>query len=108
MAEKANIYIDRGADFSAQFFLYNEDETPDNNEYSIQAQIRKHALSNSGVNFSASQSNNTITISLTSSQTTDLEMGHYIYDIKIQDEDDKIRTAFSGMAIVNPAATLWD
>jgi hypothetical protein len=82
----SNIVVNAGTDFNQTFTLESSDTNSalDLTNYTITSQMRKHAASSSAVNFTTtkvSPSEGVIKIGLTTSVTSSLKPGRYIYDI---------------------------
>jgi len=107
----ANIIINAGSDFSQSFNLTNASNSAlDLTNYSVSAQLRKHAGSNTKTDFSTSipapATEGTVTITLTSVQTTNLKPGRYLYDVVIQETDPGTKTrVVEGSALVREGVT---
>ena len=84
----SNLIINAGASFSQTFNLSNttDGSALDLSEYSVTAQMRKHAVSSAKSDFSTSiidATQGSLSLSLTSDQTTSLKPGRYVYDVII-------------------------
>ena len=107
----ANIIINAGADFSQSFNLTDTSNTPTNlTGYTVSAQLRKHAGSNTKTDFivdiPSPETEGTINLSLTSTQTTNLKPGRYMYDVVIQEPDPGTKTrVVEGSALVREGVT---
>jgi len=108
MATKANLVIDQGATFLVELDL--KDENGDIlvlSGYTANSQIRKwYTSSNTAASFSTevNVSNGSITLSLTSAQTSNLVAGRYVYDVEIQDSTSVTRI-IEGIVTVTPQVT---
>lgn len=87
MAITAYLDIDQGSDFTAEFTLENDDETPVLlYDMSVYSQFRKNYNSPIGYNFDAKitdPKSGKITISLSGIESSDIRPGRYLYDIEI-------------------------
>lgn len=108
-ATKKNIVINQGASFSYDFIALNSDGTVlDLTQYGIESQLRAEFDSTSATDFTATvidASLGQINLSLTSSQTEDLEDGKYVYDVKAYDADGNVLRLLQGLVTVYPEAT---
>jgi len=108
MATKANLVIDQGATFLVELDL--KDENGDIlvlSGYTANSQIRKwYTSSNTAASFSTAVNvaNGSITLSLTSAQTSNLVAGRYVYDVEIQDNTSVTRI-IEGIVTVTPQVT---
>ena len=109
MASISNIFIDQGATFTTTVTVTDANDSAVNlSGYSVAAQIRKSHQSTSSVDFTASvsdASSGEITISLTPTQTTDLEQGRYVYDVLITASGGTKTRVVEGQVTVNPSVT---
>lgn len=106
----SNIVIEQGFDFDTTFQL--EDTTTNAllnlTGYTMDAQLRKTYSSSSSVSFGStvtSATGGTIQISLTSSQTSDLKPGRYVYDVKLTTSGGTVTKAVEGAALVRAGVT---
>jgi hypothetical protein len=110
----ANIVIEQGYDFYTNFELEDAANNQPKNlvGYGVTAQVRKTYSSTNSVSFASSianASNGVISISLTSTQTSALKPGRYVYDVMLQQGGlgssyDKTK-AVEGMALVRGGVT---
>jgi hypothetical protein len=107
----SNLVINAGADFSQVFTLESNatNSVLDLSTYTITSQMRKHSASSSAINFDSSILNplqGTIKIGLTSSITSDIKPGRYIYDINAYNSSNHstIRV-IEGMVLVREGVT---
>jgi len=106
----SNIVVNSGSDFTQTFTLENTDSNSSLNltGYSVSAQMRKHAGSTTATDFTTSveipATDGKVTISLTSTQTSNLKSGRYVYDILIEKDSVKTRI-IEGMALVREGVT---
>jgi hypothetical protein len=105
-----NLIVNSGSDFDQSFTLESMDSSSNLNltGYTIEAQLRKHAGSSTSVSFATTAvsplTSGKIKLSLTSSETTDIKPGRYVYDVVI--EKDLIRTrVIEGMVLVREGVT---
>lgn len=105
-----NLVINAGANFSQTFNLESGDTNSALNltGYTVSAQMRKYAGSSTATTFTADivspGSLGQIIISLTSSQTTDLKPGRYVYDVVVAQNSTKTRV-IEGMVLVREGVT---
>ena len=103
-----NIVIPQGTDFSELFTSTESDGTATNlTGYSGAAKIKKHPGASTSTSFSVSITASTgeVTISLTDTQTTDLEPGRYYYDVYLTSNVGTVSRMVEGMAFVTAGIT---
>ena len=106
----SNIVINSGADFS-QTFLLDDSSTNsalDLTGYSISCQMRKYAGSSTAYSFQASIPNpieGAIQIGLSTSVTSSIRPGRYIYDVVVTDMNNVKTRVVEGMALVREGVT---
>ena len=110
MATISNIFIDQGADFSTTVTISDSNgDALDLTSYTALAQVRKTYDSTTSTSFSATfnsdRTTGKITISLTNSQTSNLEAGRYVWDLKITDSSSTMTRVVEGIATVNPSVS---
>lgn len=110
MATKANLVIDQGSTFSADLNLTDENgDVLDLNGYTANSQIRKwYTSSNAAASFTTSinTSSGVITLSLTSTQTSNLVSGRYVYDVELNDTgSNEVSRIVEGIVTVTPQVT---
>lgn len=110
MAEYVEIDIDQGTDFSLNLGLKEDDGTPKNvTGYTFSSYIKKSFYSTSAVaEFSvdyADSSNGDVILYLTSTQTTDIKPGRYLFDIKQKSANNVVERIAEGIVTVNPQVT---
>jgi hypothetical protein len=108
MATKANIVIDQGTTFSTVITLADENGDAINlTGYSANSQIRKHYSSSNSQSFSVSLGGSlgTVTLSLTSTQTSNLVAGRYVYDVEVTSSSNVISRIVEGIVTVTPEVT---
>jgi len=108
MATKANIVIDQGTTFSTVITLADENgDAIDLTGYSANSQIRKHYSSSNSQSFSVSLggAQGTVTLSLTSTQTSNLVAGRYVYDVEVTSSSNVISRIVEGIVTVTPEVT---
>jgi hypothetical protein len=108
MAIKANLVIDQGTDFSAQIDVVDSDGTVfDLSDYTAAAQMRKNYASSAATTFTC-EGNGTdgqISLSLSSTITSTLEPGRYLYDVEITSSGNTITRVVEGIVTVTPGMT---
>ena len=110
MAIYSNLVIDQGSTFSADI-----DVTDSNGDplvltgYTVDGQIRKSYASTTAVDFSGSvysESNGTVRIALTATQTNNMKAGRYVYDVEItKTSTGEITRIVEGQIEVRPGVT---
>ena len=107
MATNKNITIDQRASFTDYAQYLDISKTPISLVgYDVKAQLRKSYYSSNAVSFTtvlANAANGNISISLTASQTANLD-GRYVYDITANTANTTIRIQ-EGIATVNLGVT---
>lgn len=107
----SNIVINAGTDFTQTFTLESSDSNSGLNlsYYTVRSQLRKHHSSTNYVNFNCNIVNpleGSISIGLSTSITTSLKPGRYLYDIVITETTSNIKTrVVEGMALVREGVT---
>lgn len=106
----SNLVINTYTDFSQVFTLDDGvSNAPLNLEgYTALSQMRKHAKSSNYVSFSTTISDaqsGQITVGLSTSQTSTLKPGRYIYDIILRNPDGVTTRVIEGMVLVREGAT---
>ncbi len=110
MAAVKNLYVDQGSDFNAQITIYDDNNAPwDLTGYTGQAKIRKSYYSTTSVNFTVSfpvaRTTGTVILELSSSQTSLLEQGRYLYDVVLTNSSGKKTRVIEGIVTINPGVT---
>jgi len=110
MAAVKNLYIDQGSDFNAQITIYDDNNQPwDLSGYVGAAKIRKSYYSSTSVDFtvsfSATRTDGAVILELSSSQTSELEQGRYLYDVVITNFSGKKTRVIEGIVTINPGVT---
>jgi flagellar hook assembly protein FlgD len=103
-----NIVIPQGTDFSELFTSTESDGSASNLVgYTGAAKIKKHPGASTSTSFSVSIIGSTgeVTISLTDTQTTDLEPGRYYYDVYLTSGSGSVSRMVEGMAFVTAGIT---
>jgi hypothetical protein len=108
MAIKSNINIDQGTTFSLVVEAVHDNNSPiDLTNHTANSQIRKHYSSTNSVSFTTNvnSSLSTVTLSLTSTQTANIEWGRYVYDVNITSNSGIVTRIVEGIATVSPRVT---
>lgn len=108
MAQIQNIYIDQGTTFSLSVLVGDFNGDPkDLTNYTAAAQMRKSYYTSSAIDFTAEitlPTDGEVTISLTSTETSNIKAGRYVYDIEITGDDETLRV-LEGIVVINPEVT---
>jgi len=109
MAQISNIYIDQGCDFSITIDVTDAaGNVLDMTDYTAEAQIRKTYSSSSVTSTFTTAINETggqVNVSLTSTQTSAIESGRYVYDVNVTDASGSTSRVVEGQAIITPGVT---
>jgi len=108
MATKANIIVDQGTTFSTDIYLTDDNGDPiDLSGYTGASKMRKHYTSSNAQSFSVSLNSTYgyVTLSLTSSQTSDLTAGRYVYDVEVTSSSNVVSRIVEGIVTVTPQVT---
>ena len=116
MATRADFIIDQGSTFSTTITPANSDGTllDLGGSYTARGKIRKAYGSSSSTSFTAtvndldSPSQDTVTISLSSTQTAALQAGRYVYDVEIVNANstpNDITRILEGQVEITPSVT---
>lgn len=103
-----NINILQGADFTESFLSKETDNSAtDLTGYSGYSQLKKHGGATSSHAFTVGITSTTgeVEISMTGSQTSNIEPGRYVYDVKLVSGSGDISRLVEGMAFVSPGIT---
>ena len=106
----ANIVINGGADFNQTYDLadQNTNAAKDLTNHTVASQMRKHATAVGVTTFTTTIVNPTagqVRIGLTTSQTSELEPGRYVYDLMLTAPDNSMTRIIEGMALVREGVT---
>jgi len=108
MAIKGNLVIDQGTDFSATI----EVDSPggsnfDLTGYTTAAQMRKNYASSIAYDFvtSVNDIDGKIILSMSSSLTSTIEPGRYLYDVEMTSPGGEITRVVEGIVTITPAIT---
>jgi hypothetical protein len=108
MAIKANLIIDQGSTYSTVIDVTDDNDVPiDLTGYTGSAQIRKHYSSSNSVAFSVSVSPNDggVVLNLSSTQTSALRAGRYVYDVELTNTSNVVSRIVEGIVTVTPQVT---
>ena len=106
----SNLSIKTGTTFAQVFTLEDGvSNSPINlTNFGVAAQMRKHAGSSSATNFTTSIINATagkIRVGLTTSQTSTLKPGRFMYDVLITDTSGEVTRVLEGAVLVREGVT---
>ena len=109
MAIAQNIIIDQDADYSQQFTAKTDaGAVIDLTNSTLDAQIRKSFASTTAKAFNptiVSATAGTFTLALTDVQTSGLERGRHVYDVRVLDASSTYTRIQEGVATVSPSVT---
>ena len=109
MATKANLVVDQGTTFSTTLTLTDDYGDPlILSGFAVSSQLRKWYTSSNSVAFAAvsNTSTGTITLSLSSNQTSSLVAGRYVYDVELTEtSSNAVSRIVEGIVTVTPQVT---
>lgn len=109
MATIAHLDIDQGSDFTAEFTLENDDNSPMNlTGFRVYSQFRKSYNSTSAYSFICTVSNSSagkIILSLPGVMSSNIKPGRYLYDVEVMSESNVKTRAVEGIITLNPEIT---
>ena len=108
MATKANIVVDQGTTFTTSIYLTDDDGVAiDLSGYTGRSQIRKHYTSSNSLSFTVTLTANQgmVTLDLTSTQTSALTAGRYVYDVEVVSSANVVARIIEGNVTVTPEVT---
>lgn len=108
MAIKANLIIDQGSTYSTVIDITDDNDAPiDLTGYTGSAQLRKHYSSSNSTPFtvSISPSDGGVSLSLTSTQTSALRAGRYVYDVELTNASNVVSRIVEGIVTITPQVT---
>ena len=105
-----NLVVNAGSDFSQSFTLEGTETNSafDLTGYTVAAQMRKWSGSSSATSFTTSielPTEGKILLRLTSTQTSNLKPGRYVYDVVITDAFNVKNRVIEGMVLVTEGVT---
>lgn len=109
MAAISNLAIDQGTTFSVTFTV-NDDtgSARDLNGYEARSQLRRSYYTTSNTAFTANITDPTgglVNLGLTSSQTSGLKAGRYVYDVELVAPGGTVERIVEGIITIYPEAT---
>ena len=109
MAIAQNIIIDQDSDYSQQFTAKTDAGVViDLTNSTLDAQIRKSFASTTATAFTTAivtATSGTFTLALTDAQTSALERGRHVYDVRVLDATSTYTRVQEGVATVSPSVT---
>lgn len=106
MGSRANIYIEQSTDFRITIELFDENDLDlPISGYNFYADMRKLYSSSRAAEFEIQQSNNDITLVLSSDVTSVLDPGKYQYDVLMRKTTGELSKVVEGLAFVIPTIT---
>jgi len=106
----SNIVVNSGVNFNQVFTLddVNTNSALNLTNYSVKAQMRKHAGATGVTTFTASiydASTGKIQIGLSTTTTASLKSGRYVYDVILTDPSNIMSRVVEGMVLVREGVT---
>tara|TARA_Y100001937_G_scaffold123970_1_gene187856 strand:- start:217 stop:555 length:339 start_codon:yes stop_codon:yes gene_type:complete len=106
----SNLTVNTGTTFSQIFTLESADtnSATDLTGFTASAQMRKHPGSSTATNFSTTIINATggrIRVGLTTSQTSVLKPGRFVYDVLVTDSSGEVTRVLEGSVLVREGVT---
>ena len=106
MAEKANITIDQGTDFSTSLDVTDDNGDPtDLSGFTGAAQMRKHYTSSNSYAFTVAIANGSVTLSMNAATTGSITNGRYVYDCELTSGSNVVTRIVEGIVTVTPQVT---
>jgi len=109
MAVISNLAIDQGTTYSVTITVTDDTGSArDLTNYTVRSQMRRSYYTNSNVAFSAniaSPTDGTVSLDLTSTQTSALKPGRYVYDVELVSNVSTVERLVEGIVTVYPEAT---
>ncbi len=106
MATRFDIVIDQGSPFNLEIDLFDaNDDAANTAGWTGAAKMRKHYQSSNSYVFTANVSGGMLVLTMTSSYTTNIVPGRYVYDAEIIYNDQETSRIVEGIATVTPEVT---
>jgi hypothetical protein len=107
MAIYANLTIDQGSAFDSSVDVTGADGAAiDLTTYTVRGQVRKSYQSSTAVDFVTTKSaNGEIGLSITSSTSSGMKAGRYVYDVEIESSSGVVTRVLEGQVEVTPRVT---
>lgn len=107
MAQKANLVVDQGSEFSTTIDVLDSDgNAVDLSTYTAAGKIKKHYTSLTSVSFTTALSAaGILTISLSANTSDNLEAGRYVYDVELTSNTGDVTRVIEGIVTVTPSVT---
>lgn len=107
MAQKANLVVDQGSDFSTTIDITDSDGNAiDLSTYTAAGKIKKHYTSLTSVSFSTNvTASGILTISLAANTSDDMEAGRYVYDVELTSNTGSVTRVLEGIVTITPSVT---
>ena len=109
MAVISNLAIDQGTTYSVTITVTDDTGSArDLTNYTVRSQMRRSYYTNANISFSAniaSPADGTVSLDLTSTQTSALKPGRYVYDVELVSNVSTVERLVEGIVTVYPEAT---
>jgi hypothetical protein len=109
MAAVSNLAIDQGTTFSVTITVTDDTGSARNlTNYTVRSQMRRSYYATSNTAFTAnvsSPTDGTISLDLTSTQTSALRAGRYVYDVELVSNIASVERIVEGIVTIYPEVT---
>jgi len=109
MAAVSNLAIDQGTTFSVTITVTDDTGSARNlTNYTVRSQMRRSYYTTSNTAFTAnvsSPTDGTISLDLTSTQTSALKAGRYVYDVELVSNVASVERIVEGIVTIYPEVT---
>jgi hypothetical protein len=109
MATVSNLAIDQGTTYSVTITVTDDTGSARNlTNYTVRSQMRRSFYTTANTSFAAnvaSPTDGTITLDLTSTQTSALKAGRYVYDVELVSNTQTVERIVEGIITIYPEAT---
>ena len=109
MAAVSNLAIDQGTTFSVTITVTDDTGSARNlTNYTVRSQMRRSYYTTSNTAFTAnvsSPTDGTISLDLTSTQTSALKAGRYVYDVELVSNIASVERIVEGIVTIYPEVT---
>lgn len=106
MATRVSLVLDQGSTFETTIDLTDSNGNPlDVTGMSARSQMRRSFTSSNAVTFTTTLANGSLVLSLTATETANIESGRYVYDVELVDASNNVARIIEGIATITPEVT---